>query len=548
MSLRDAPAATPADLAAWLTRQLPPGAALSGDSRTLAAGDGFLAYPGATTDGRAFIDQAIARGAGAILWDDADGARLPSAAVPQRGVTDLRTLAGPIAAAYYGAPSERLDVVAVTGTNGKTSCTHWIAQGLEAAGRPAAVIGTLGSGRIGQLDPFGLTTPDAIGLQRMLAKFVRDGVGTVAMEASSIGLDQGRLAATRVAVAVFTNLTHDHLDYHGTMARYAAAKARLFQQPGLRAVVVNGDDPAAALMLAALDRAAADGAVAPRRLGYRLAADATGATPAAQAATAAPGATRALPVDAWLIAERIVARADGMTLHVGGDLGRAEVASRVLGRYNVSNLLAVAGAWIGLGLSFDDAMARLAPLDPVRGRLETVAPSPSTTRAATTPAATGAIASPHDVPLVVVDYAHTPDALINVLATLRELAQARGGRLWCVFGAGGDRDPSKRPLMGQAVERGADRVVVTSDNPRGEPPLRIVADIRAGLTREPHLTEIDRSHAIGHAIADASAADVVLIAGKGHEDYQEIEGRRLPFSDVEQARIALNRWREHAHV
>ncbi|MFT4100871.1 MAG: UDP-N-acetylmuramoyl-L-alanyl-D-glutamate--2,6-diaminopimelate ligase [Burkholderiaceae bacterium] len=520
-----------AQVAAWLARQLPVGARLSGDSRKLAAGDGFVAYPGGTTDGRAFIDDAIARGAAAILWDDAGHAWRHGAAVAQRGVPDLRALAGPIAAAYHGHPSERLELIAVTGTNGKTSCTQWIAQGLEARGRRSAIIGTLGSGRVGHLDPFGLTTPDAISLQGMLARFVAEGVQSVAMEASSIGLDQGRLAGTSVAVAVFTNLTHDHLDYHGSMARYAAAKARLFTQPGLRAAVVNGDDPAAALMIAAIDGphapARAEGE-APTRIGYRIDADRAGGDRRA----AAPA------VDAWLLAERIETRPDGMTVVVGGDFGRASVPLRVLGRYNVSNMLAVAGAWIGLGMPFDEAMSRLGSLEPVRGRLEVVRLAD-----ADVVAGTGGRA-----PLAVVDYAHTPDALVNVLGTLREVARARGGRLWCVLGAGGDRDPSKRPLMGAAAERLADHVVVTSDNPRGEPPLRILADIRAGLTREPAMTEVDRGVAIARAVAGAEAADVVLIAGKGHEDYQEIEGRRLPFSDVDEARIALIRWREHANV
>jgi len=521
-----------AQVAAWLARQLPAGARLSGDSRTLAAGDGFLAYPGAKADGRAFIDQAIGRGVAAILWDDAGYTWQHGAAVAQRGVPGLRALAGPIAAAYLGHPSERLELIAVTGTNGKTSCTQWIAQGFEAQGRRSAIIGTLGSGRVGHLDPFGLTTPDAISLQGMLARFVAEGVKSVAMEASSIGLDQGRLAGASVAAAVFTNLTHDHLDYHGTMARYAAAKARLFALPGaLRAAVVNGDDPAAGLMIAALDTAhglvRAGGAPTPMRIGYRIDADRA----ADDRRFAAPA------VDGWLVAERIDARPEGMTVAIGGDFGRASVPLRVLGRYNVSNVLAVAGAWIGLGMRFDEAMTRLASLEPVRGRLETVQMGP----------ADDAIAASR-VPLAVVDYAHTPDALVNVLGTLREVARARGGRLWCVFGAGGDRDPSKRPLMGQAAERLADHVVVTSDNPRGESPLRILADIRAGLTREPALTEGDRGIAIARAIATAGAADVVLIAGKGHEDYQEIEGKRLPFSDVAQARIALIRWREQANV
>lgn len=508
-----------AEAARWLRRHLPVGASLTVDSRRVLPGDGFIAYRGRQADGRAFIRSAVEQGARAVLFDPADGFVPPPVSSALQEVENLHALVGEIAADYYKEPSRQLEVVAVTGTNGKTSCSQWIAEGFEAAGRRAAVIGTLGSGRVGQLGPFGLTTPDAVALQRMLARFVSDDVQVVSMEASSIGLEQGRLNACEVAAAVFTNLSHDHLDYHGTMAEYAAAKARLFNQPGLKLAVVNGDDPAALLMLGALE----SDARSIRRIGFRIAAPGEG--PAGRP-TGSLASRVALAVDNWLVAEQMVDRADGVSVAIGGDLGRAMVPLRVLGRFNVANVLAVAATWIGLGMPFDEAMRRLAELKPVRGRLEIVNAGELGGR-----------------PLVVVDYAHTPDALANVLSTLREQARSRGGRLICVFGAGGDRDPAKRPIMGQMAERLADRVVVTSDNPRSEPPLRIIADIRAGLTREPWLTEGDRARAIAAAISDAAAADLVVIAGKGHETYQEIDGHREPFSDVEHATAALANWR-----
>lgn len=498
-------AEAPAQIAAWLRERLAPGARLTSDSRAVRRGDAFLAFAGARTDGRRFIESAVAAGAAAVLWQR-DAGQWPQgidAAVTQRAVLGLARQAGRIAAEYYGRPSERMDLIAVTGTNGKTSCTQWIAQGLNGLpGRDGAtaVIGTLGSGRLGALDPFGLTTPDSVSLQTMLAGFAADGVTASAIEASSIGLDQGRLDGARVTAAVFTNLTHDHLDYHGTMSNYAAAKARLFGFEGLRVAVVNGDDPFAATMLAAIGQRQP-----PMRIGYTLA------------------PTRgALAVDAWLQAENVRATSEGLALTIGGDFGRAAVDLRLLGRFNAANALAVAGTWIGLGMSFEQAIERLAALRPVPGRIqmvESVAGGPG--------------------PLAVIDYAHTPDALESVLHALRAVADARGGRLWCVFGAGGDRDPSKRPRMGAAAERGADHLALTSDNPRGESPEAIIEQIRAGLRQAPAIVEVDRAAAIRGAIARASRKDVVLIAGKGHEPYQEIASRRIPFSDLDQAWLAL---------
>jgi UDP-N-acetylmuramoyl-L-alanyl-D-glutamate--2,6-diaminopimelate ligase len=498
-----------ASLGQWLLEVLAPGAALVADSRAVRPGDAFVAWRGASRDGRDYIDQAIARGAAAVLYED-DGRAIGAGAVASRAVPGLKALAGPIAAEYYGRPSERLEVVAVTGTNGKTSCTQWIARGLAQAGRRTAVIGTLGSGvfapgdATATLEPFGLTTPDAVALQRMLAAFVAAGVEVVAMEASSIGLDQARLDGTRIVIAVFTNLSRDHLDYHQTEAAYLQAKQRLFQWPGLRVAIVNGDDPVAATLLDALPEAMQ--AVAFGRL---------------------PG-EHGWRAQRKLSAYQIDEERDGARVSVGGDWGRAQVSLRLLGQFNVVNAMAVAAVWLALGMSFDDAMNGLENLRPLPGRMERVAVD--------------------GAPLVVVDYAHSPDALLSVLQALRPSAEARGGTLWCVFGAGGDRDAGKRPIMGMVAERFADRVVVTSDNPRSETPFRIVSDIRAGFVREPWLTELDREQAIRGALAAAGPNDVVLIAGKGHETWQEIGDQRLPFSDAEVARRCLAQRQEGACV
>ena len=495
-------------LADWLRERLPAGGVLRADSRAVRPGDAFFAYPGLRSDGRRFIGDALARGAAAVLFESEGAPALADAGVPMRGCEGLRVLVGAIASAFHGRPSESLELVAVTGTNGKTSVTQWVARGFEGFGRRGAVIGTLGCGPVGRLEEgSGLTTPDALGLQSMLARFVGAGVDSVAAEASSIGLDQGRLNGTRIAVAAFTNLTRDHLDYHGSMEAYAEAKARLFGWPGLRAVVVNGDDPAAPAMLAAVR----PGAGAPERIVYGL-------TPGRHGARG----------DRTLIAERIYEDGSGIQLTLSGDFGIADLRLRLLGLFNVSNALAVAGCWLALGHPFAAVVEALERLEPVPGRMQTI--------------------ERDGAPLVVVDYAHSPDALENVLACLRAVAQRRRGRLWCVFGAGGERDVGKRAHMGMVAERAADRLVITSDNPRGESPFRIVSDIRAGLIREPELTELDRAVAIHAAIGRADPGDVVLVAGKGHENYQEIAGVRHPFSDVEVAEAALDARREGCRV
>jgi UDP-N-acetylmuramoyl-L-alanyl-D-glutamate--2,6-diaminopimelate ligase len=515
-----------AEVARWLASVLPAGAALVADSRAVARGDAFFAYPGERADGRRFVEQALARGAAALVTEPAAaGAAWP---VPHREVAGLKALCGPIAAAFHGAPSARLDVVAVTGTNGKTSCTQWIAQGLQALGRPSAVVGTLGAGEPDALEDLGLTTPDALSVQALFARFAARGASSVAIEASSIGLHQHRLDGTRVAVAVHTNVTRDHLDYHGTMAAYAQAKAALFAWPGLRAAVVNLDDPWHATMLAE---------VAPgvQRIGYRIDAPAdaptdgagTGRTAGREGAAEGGSAAchpAAAQVDRLLVARAITPTARGTCIAIDGDFGAATFVTPLLGRFNVSNLLAVAASWLALGVGFEAAMARLERLRPVPGRLQAVAPEAGDGEAA---------------PLVVVDYAHTPDALANALEALRPVARARGGVLWCVFGAGGERDPGKRPLMGAVAQRCADRVVLTSDNPRGESPEAILDAIEAGLSAPPALRDADRARALAAAVGDAASRDVVLIAGKGHEPYQEVAGVRHPFLDADHAARAL---------
>ena len=497
------------ELAGWLKANLPAGAALRSDSRSVNPGDAFFAYPGERSDGRLYTRQALERGAAALVYESAGQAAQAQWAVPHRGVVDLKRLCGPIAHAYFGEPTSRLQVLAVTGTNGKTSCSQWMAQGLQALGRRSAVIGTLGAGRPDALTDFGLTTPDALALQAQFAQFQTQGVEVVAMEASSIGLEQHRLDGTRIAVAVFTNLTRDHLDYHGTMAAYAQAKARLFAWPALDAAVINLDDAWSPTMQAAL-------VSATRLIGYGIEAPDSPNSAAVSAARPAFAGPR-------LLATAIVHTGHGMRITLDGDWGLATVETSLIGRFNVANLLAVAGAWLALGVPFDAAVAQLQALTPVPGRLQPV----------TVPGTAG--------PLAVVDYAHTPDALTNALAALRPVAQARGGQLWCIVGAGGDRDPGKRPLMARAVERDADQVVITSDNPRSEAPEQILADIVNGLSGSPRVCDPDRARVIASVLDEAAEQDVVLIAGKGHETYQDIAGVRYPFDDREHAAAALAR-------
>ena len=494
---------SPEDASRWLAARLV--GALRTDSRAVQAGDAFIAWPGCAQDGRAFVPAALAAGAAACLVE-ADGAAVFGfddervAALP-----GLKAATGAIADAWFGSPSAALQVAAITGTNGKTSSAWWLAQALSALGRRCGVIGTLGVGEppgagvdggAGQIEATGLTTPDPVTLHSTLRSFVDQGFAACAMEASSIGLVEQRMAALRIQVALFTNFTRDHLDYHGSMAAYWAAKRALFDWPGLRAAVINVDDPQGAALAAELVASAQD---------------------------------------LWTVALHAPARLRGRDLRYveGGlcfDVVEDELAvpvrTALVGPFNVSNVLGVLGALRALGVPLQQACDALAALTPVPGRLQRVVG--------------------HDID-VVVDYAHTPDALEKALQALRPLAAARGGRLWCVLGCGGNRDATKRPMMGAIAARDADRVVLTSDNPRDEPPGLILAQILAGVTGHNEVDVIeDRREAIALAVRDAAPGDVVLLAGKGHEDYQEIAGLKRPFSDVDEASAALRLRQERA--
>jgi UDP-N-acetylmuramoyl-L-alanyl-D-glutamate--2,6-diaminopimelate ligase len=470
---------------------------VTADSRAVAWGDTFLAYPGTKTDGRRFIPQAIVAGAGAVLWEREGFDWDEDWRVPNLGVASLRDVAGPLAAEVYGRPSEKLWVVGVTGTNGKTSCSQWIAQALGGAGRRCGVIGTLGIGFPGALQDNPNTTPDAIVLQRQLRQFVDAGAACASMEVSSIGLDQGRANGTKFDVALFTNLSRDHLDYHGDMERYGQAKARLFRMPGLKHAVLNLDDAMGVRIAQSLTGSAVE------RVGYSL----------------AQGAAQRGGVERWIEARDLALTGSGIAFRVASSWGEAAVRSAMVGRFNVANLLGVLGALLASGFALDAAAAAVSALTPVPGRMQRVGGGGR--------------------PLVVVDYAHTPDALEKVGASLRETVRAQGGRLIVVFGCGGERDRGKRPGMAEAASRVGDFVIVTSDNPRGEDPRAIIADIVPGV-RAPHEVVADRREAIGRAVAMADARDIVLLAGKGHEPYQEIAGVRNPFSDVDEARAALD--------
>ncbi|MFL9873433.1 UDP-N-acetylmuramoyl-L-alanyl-D-glutamate--2,6-diaminopimelate ligase [Paraburkholderia megapolitana] len=488
-----------ADALAWLRAHAQPTAHLHADTRSLAAGDVFLAYAVDGADNRAFIDNAIERGAAAVLYQPDNFADQPDPAVAH-AVPALNELAGSIASGWYGDPSDALLAIGVTGTNGKTSSTQWIAAALSALGKPCAIIGTLGSGMPGQLVHTGFTTPDAPQLQRNLAELRDAGAQAVAMEVSSHALHQGRVNGTSFDIAVFTNLTQDHLDYHGTFAAYEAAKARLFAWPGLRCAVINRDDEAGHRLIASVRGHA-------RVIAYGL-------------DTAPDGAPAA---DALLLASNVRPTATGTAFHLASDWGNADVEVATLGAFNVSNLLGVLGALLAADVPFDAALAELAKLEPVNGRMQRLG---------------GRLQN--DEPLVVIDYAHTPDALDKTLTALRPMAEARGGELICMFGCGGDRDATKRPLMGAIAERLADGVVVTSDNPRSEDPQSIIDQIVAGMQDASKARRIeDRASAILQAIRTAAREDVIVLAGKGHESTQEIMGRKRAFSDQDHARLAL---------
>ena len=470
---------------------------LATDSRQVRAGDAFVALHGAHSDGLAFAASAVEQGARVVLTEmpatDVDAIE-EQLKVPVLGIGQLPQQLGELAARLNDHPSRALRVVGVTGTNGKTSIVQLLAQALERLGHRTASIGTLGMGLHGHLRESGFTTPGAIAVQGALASFREQGASHVAMEVSSHALEQGRVNGVEFELAAFTNLTRDHLDYHGSMEAYGAAKAKLFVWPGLRAAVINSDDAFGRELLARL-----------------------------------PAGVQALRIsiaddrDAEVAASNIVTSAEGLTFDVRTPWGAQSIRSPLLGRFNVANLLTVIaclGALMESGAheSFERIVEVVSTLQPVNGRMNRIG-------------GTGTL------PLVVVDYAHTPDALEQALTALRAHC---AGRLICVFGCGGERDAGKRPLMGAIAERLADEAIVTDDNPRGEDGDVIVAQIVAGL-RDPAgaVIERDRGAAIGRALTMAEAGDVVLIAGKGHETYQEGAHGKRPFDDLAVARATL---------
>ena len=516
--------------------------ALTTDSRRVAPGDAFIAWPGHAVDGRRFVPQALAAGAAACLveGEGVDAFAAWPTDAPVAALAGLKAATGAIASGFLGTPSGRLDVIGITGTNGKTSTAWWFAQAMGVLGHRCGVIGTLGvgeppsaaaadsetsgpgeasgpdaagatlpgaaAGPVGDARALaaaasaeaivstGMTTPDPVTVQAGLKRFADAGFTACAIEATSIGLAEHRLAGTQIRTALFTNFTQDHLDYHGTMEAYWHAKAQLFAWPGLQAAVLNLDDPHGADLACRLQNG---------------------------------------PLAVWTYSTTGAARLRGASVrYAGGGLrfdvlegsASATVSTQLIGAYNVANLLAVIGGLRTLGVSLADAAAACTHLTPVPGRMQRVAAD----RAG---------------PQVVVDYAHTPDALEKALLALQPFADERGGKLWCVFGCGGNRDTAKRPRMGALAQRLSHQVIVTSDNPRNEAPAFILLQIVAGFPGHQDRVKVieDRRAAIAHAVRNAAPNDVILIAGKGHEAHQEVRGVKHPFSDVAEASVALAR-------
>lgn len=490
----------PLPLSELLAPVLPPGVTLPAtvhhwrlDSRAVQPGDVFIAIQGAKVDGRAFIASAIDRGAAAVLVDGDQPQVLMQNAVPVITLPGLKAHLGDWAARYYESPSKHLPIIGVTGTNGKTSCTHFLAQALQQLGERCGVIGTLGSGFYGALGEPGLTTPDAVSLQASLDAFLKAGATSVAMEVSSHSIDQGRIQGIEFETTVFTNLTQDHLDYHGDMATYAGVKYRLFTDYAAKHRVINVDDAHGRAWAAALAHTGQVQAYALNK---------PEAWPTASPITFVKNTRLSL---------------SGIHATLVSPWGEGEFSVPLIGAFNLSNVLAVFVSLCCRGYDFQAVLSSLKALTPVPGRMQTL--------------------GGQGKPLVVVDYAHTPDALDKVLGALRDHTE---GQLACVFGCGGDRDPLKRPLMANIVERWADKVIVTNDNPRNETPEAILQDILKGF-RDPSRidVELDRSKAIQKSIQWAKASDCILIAGKGAERYQQVGEVKHPFDDVHEANYYL---------
>jgi UDP-N-acetylmuramoyl-L-alanyl-D-glutamate--2,6-diaminopimelate ligase len=470
------------------------------DSRRIRPGDTFLAYAGEKSDGRHFIPQAIAAGANAILWDPHNFSWDPQWHVPSLPINELKNKAGSIADYVYGSPSQKLWTVGVTGTNGKTSCCHWYAQAMANLDKKTAVMGTLGNGFNEEFEAAENTTPDATVLQRLLAKFEQQGADSVVMEVSSHGIIQGRINGTTFSVAVLTNLSRDHLDYHQDMDAYAAAKARLFFWPELKYAVINMDD----VLGVELSRQLANKTTKIIGYGFRY-----------------PELGYYSKHFKMVHGSNLKADINGIEFDIEYEGCNGHFKINLLGKFNASNLLAVAATLLASGIKLSDAIRSLQNVRPIPGRMEKYAAV--------------------NQPIIIVDYAHTPDALEKVLCTLREILRtahqnsgsSRDPRLYCVVGCGGDRDKGKRAMVGEVATRLADAVIFTSDNPRTEDPLSIIKDICAGTGGNSYQIEVDRALAIYQAIDNARAGDIVLIAGKGHEGFQEIKGQKIAFNDAE---------------
>jgi len=466
---------------------------LTQDSREVVPGDLFFARSGAHHRGTDFIREAADKGAVAVVADRLEWSG-QSSSIPVIPVSELDVIIGDAARRFYETDADPvMTVIGITGTNGKTSCSHFLAQALNYLGKSCAVIGTIGNGFPQKLQPSTHTTPDAIKAHQLLAELKEQGADCVVMEVSSHALDQERVAGIRFTAAAFTNLSREHLDYHQDMQAYGAAKAKLFLDKQVPLQIVNLEDPFGAM----LSKSAA--AVADQLLTYGI------DHPSAD-----------LSVSDMALA------ASGMQLGFKTPWGRVGFETALIGRYNISNLLLVAGVLGLMEYRAEDISIALAGVMPVAGRMER-------------------ISHQIDEPTVLIDYAHTPDALYQALKALT-VHKSGTGRLWCVFGCGGDRDSGKRPEMGRIAAEQADRIVVTSDNPRTESPEQILAQIVTAIPESASFyVEVDRAKAIEMAVMQANSEDIVLIAGKGHEDYQEINGQRHPFSDQKYALAALQK-------
>jgi UDP-N-acetylmuramoyl-L-alanyl-D-glutamate--2,6-diaminopimelate ligase len=468
---------------------------LTQDSRAARPGGAFLAVNGTVEHGLKYVPQAIANGARAVLWEPAPVAVVPDlpSEILVAPVPRLREHASTIADRFFGAPSARMAVAGITGTNGKTTCAYLLAQALEYCGRPAGYLGTIGTGRPGSLVASGLTTGDAITVQRTLESLRAGGATSVAMEVSSHAIDQARVGAVRFRTAVFTNLTRDHLDYHGSMENYGATKARLFMREDLVSRVINVDDA----------------------FGRQLAIDPRGRGRVVVTSRGHQSHTRSAA--GFVRAMHVKLSVRGIELEFDSSWGTGAVVCPLVGDFNVDNLLTVIAVLLDWDLPLEQVITAVGRVRAAPGRMETF--------------------GGRQAPLAVVDYAHTPDALRKALSAARAHCS---GRLAVVFGCGGDRDGGKRPIMGGIAAELADDIVITDDNPRTESPPAIAADVAKGIPAgKPFRIELDRARAIRDAISDAQPEDVVLVAGKGHEDYQIYGSERRPFSDQKVVAEAL---------